>query len=243
MTRCYYVNPANTSDITGPYQEGEANVRLPDGRVVSRMTHIPSWDVYYANEDNSPTLKYYIAQPRAVSFVGTVKDTLARVQETNADTQLPIDDLYEEKQNEVSAYDAEVMFNSIPTSLNANWKLIVTARNRTMMEMMGVALAAGTPFPANADKHPLVGIYNPLNTKDPVRRFAVNSTQFQTLTREASEHDQALAAATEASQDSLNTKYNDGAGDWQQVADHDPADPAWNYPPYTPLEARHRAQA
>ena len=42
--------------------------------------------------------------------------------------------------------------------------------------------------------------------------------------------------ATDASNTALDAAYADGAGDWQAVADHDAADPAWGYPPTVVLQ-------
>ena len=241
--KLYTVDPANTSIIAGPYFAGSVDrpgdrVMLPDGRIITAQGPVPAWGLYEAIEDSTATPAYNTRGPDTLTFTGDLFSPDARVLETRTFNQIPIDELYQIKQNEIGVKDNEARFQTARTALNANWWIVVREGARADINMMGTALAAGTPFPTNASKHPWIAIYNPNNAKDPLRRNQVNEAQFRQITREiAEDHDQAVGAATEASQNSLATKYNDGAGVWQQVADHDPNDAAWNYPPYVVITA------
>ena len=111
MTRLYYVNPANTADITGPLEQGK-RITLPDGRVVESLDQaIPEWDVYEATEDNTQTPQYHRFERTDTVFVGTVKNPAARVQETRVFSQLTLDELYGVKLQELEFFTRQVFYS------------------------------------------------------------------------------------------------------------------------------------
>lgn len=115
MTRHYYVHPdaqafsplrPEDEGITwaGPYTEGKpatlpAISQPPNGRSVSRVTHAPQWNLYLATEDNmprpTPDAYYIYDQDRA--YQADADPALIRVQETNTNAQIPIDELQDLK--------------------------------------------------------------------------------------------------------------------------------------------------
>lgn len=228
----YYVNPTDTTDITRlrtPFSGG-----LPDGRVVSGLVNpVPEWDVY--GEDDQRTLPpdAYRDSREVWTFVGVVKDPAAVVRVTSDHQQIPIADLYERKRQEIANQDRVVRYNAVDTSLSVNWWLIVTEDARS--ELVTVATGsnsraiAGQPWPTGSNA-PWLGIYNAA-TEDARRHKITDQADWDTLETEWYQHDQATGNATHASRTALDAAYDAGAGDWQAVANHDPAAPAWGYPP------------
>lgn len=249
MARVYYVNPTNTADIRAEDLNGltlrdGAVVTLPiDGvdanpRVFQLAADAPpaNFDCYPAIEDNTPVPQYYTYNPAllGLTFSGTagVSGTVTE-DRTPAFVQLPIADLYQRKRDEVFNEDIEVRYNAVDTSLSVNWWLIITREATT--ELLVVAAGsnsrqidgAGWPGGSNA---PWVGIYN-ANNNDTRRYQLTDQATWDTLETEWYQHLQATGNATDASRSALDATYDDGAGDWQAVADHDASDPAWGYPP------------
>lgn len=232
MKTFYYVNPVDVTDISGPYDEGRSYT-YPDGRTFLVGKAEPQWDVYESIPFTDPVPRYYEDGPVTTAFQGAVNDPAARVIENRVDTQLPIAELYEVKRQEIFNYDSLVRYNAVDTSLSVNWWLIVTQPATTELLIIAVGSnsrqIAGAGWPAGANR-PLVGIYNAATGDS--RRYAITEqATWDTLEVEWFQHVQATGNATDASRSALDVSYDDGNGVWQAVADHDPADPAWGYPP------------
>lgn len=257
MIEFAHVNPANVADISlvdfppggsTPLVSGNF-VYLPKAPDGGTLIEAPvgdsganvGWDIYPLVRSTAQPpgpLAYYTPvetyefRNAADTAVGIVGDSTSQVIETRAYTEIPIADLYRIKRSEINAQDDMVRFNALDTALNANWWLILVEKARFSLESLGLGAALwkaeGTPWPTGPNA-PFVGIYN-ASTMD-VRRFKIDQATWEALLPEWASRDQATDAATDASRTSLDTKYNDGAGDWQAVADHDAADAVWNYPP------------
>jgi len=169
---------------------------------------------------------------------GPLGQDTSTVQQTRAYNEIPIADLYEIKRQEITRQDQTVRYNAADTSLAANWWLVITQDARFELDgIQGNWLQRqidGQGFPSGPNA-PWVGIYN-ANTAAGRRQQVTDATQWNTLYLEKTQHDQATGNATDASNTALDAAYNDGAGDWQAVADHDAADPAWGYPPTIVLQ-------
>ena len=104
----YYVNPADTTDISAtlragsPHPERSYNVQGPN----------PADDIYEAIEAGAPPNIYYT---RGTVFEGAVRDDAARVRESN--DPVPMDVLLEQKRAELNAYTAQVFFAAFPHTL------------------------------------------------------------------------------------------------------------------------------
>lgn len=228
----YYVDPTDTENITALRTPFSGT--LPDGRVVSDLTAPqPDQDVYGEDDQRTDPPDAYRDSREVWTFVGAVKDPAAVVRVTSVHDQIPIADLYERKRREIADQDSRVRYNAVDTSLSVNWWLVVTESARS--ELVTIAAGsnsraiAGQPWPTGPNA-PWVGIYNAA-TEDARRHQITDQATWGTLETEWYQHDQAAGNATDASRSALDAAYADGAGDWQAVADHDAADPAWGYPP------------
>lgn len=168
---------------------------------------------------------------------GAVGDPTSQVIQRTSWAEIPIADLFEIKRRDVAAQDQRVRYNAADTVLAVNWWLVITQDMR--FELDGIngnwlqrqINSQGWPGGPNA---PWVGIYNAANGS--ARRVQVtDSTTWETLYLEKTNHDQATGNASNASLDALDVAYDDGNGLWANVADHDAADPVWGYPPTVDL--------
>lgn len=239
MTRHYYVDPGSKKVTGGPYDEGpnRRGYVLPSGASPSQIRHDPPIGVYIATEDNTATPRYNSRDADTLTFVDNADPKLARVQEQRNFSKYDIDTLYAEKQREVRSTDSKYRYTVFDTTLSANWWVISTLNARSELNSIAAGLAARTqgivdgrltnwyPDGPNA---PYVAIFN--ETNENVRRFQLNETQYISVTEDLATHDQAVGAATEASSDALDAAYNDGNGNPDNVANHDPEDPRWGYP-------------
>lgn len=256
-----WVNPTNIADIDlnardgRRLQEGMARFEVRFGTPLDwnwveglGAAPAPDRNLYlWQQVDVPPAEVTYYDRTTSLAFrnaantgPGTVGDPNSVVVETANYAQKPIDELYDLKRKEIGSQDSTVRFNALDTSLNANWWLILTETARFSLTSLGMAAnrreIKGQPWPGGANQ-PFVAIYN-ANTTD-ARRFQIDEPTWETLLTEWAQRDQATDAATDASRSALDVAYNDGLGDWQAVADHDPASPAWNYPAtVNPVELR-----
>lgn len=246
----YYSSTTPSADyFEGPYngevrdaqgnvtQRGTANVvRTDNGETIAYLWEpLPADRYYEATPDNTPILPYYFETPESptLSFSGTEGSPAARVVETKVTQQIPIADLYDIKRQEIFEQDVSVRYNAVDTSLSANWWLIITREQTT--ELLVIAAGSNSrqidsaPWPGGANA-PWVGIYN-ANTIDSRRYQITAQATWDTLETEWYQHLQSTGNATDASRTALDAAYDGGAGNWQAVADHDAASPAWGYPP------------
>lgn len=197
----------------------------------------PAWGtyIYQAGTEQPPggrPLTYYVPG-EDYSLVGSLGDPAAIVQGTRTYAEIPIAELYALKRREVAVQDEAVRYNAVDTSLATNWWLVVTQAMR--FELGGIQgnwlqrQIDGLNFPAGPNA-PWVGIYNAA-TAAARRQQVTDAATWNTLYLELTQHDQATGNATDASLTALDAAYDDGAGSWESVADHDAADPAWGYPP------------
>lgn len=217
-------------------------------KISVQLTDLPQaqWDIYALTlaTNAPPGPSAYYTRTNAYAFrnagdtgPGVVGDNTSFVKETAVYTEIPIADLYERKRQEVANQDQTVRYNAVDTALNANWWLIATQDARN--ELNGIQgnwlqrQIDGQGFPSGPNA-PWVGVFN-ANTDDSRRVQVTDAATWNTLYLELTQHDQATGNATDASRETLDVAYNDGAGDWQAVADHDPADQAWGYPPTVTL--------
>ena len=244
MTEFAYVNPADVFDIqlldfsSPPVPLSTGNrVQTPSspGLFALGELPVPGYDVYTLVRDTAPgpSPAEYYDPVRSYTFVGVVRDAAATVAEAITYNEIPIAQLYEIQRRAIFNYDQQVRYNAVDSALSANWWLIVTQDLRFEIDgIQGNWLQRqidGQGFPGGANA-PWVGIFN-ANTQDS-RRFQVTSAaNWDTLYLEKTLHDQQTGNATEASRTALDAAYDDGNGAWQDVADHDPQDPAWGYPP------------
>jgi len=233
------VNPSDTTDISDTDLDGLAMadndyVRISDYAGGERSFAIssgavPEWNLYDMDvvDAGAP------GDPRFYIRSWTLTFAVDRVTKTASYAEIPIAELYSIKRNEIFAYDQQVRYNAVDTSLAGAWWLIVSQDAR--FELDGIQgnwaqrqiNSQGWPGGANA---PWVGILN-ANTEDTRRVQVTASADWDTLYLEKTLHDQATGNATDASVTALDAAYDDGAGVWQDVADHDAQDPAWGYPP------------
>lgn len=263
MSNFAWVDPANTATISvvdfPPPQANRDPAQLITGQFVYlpkisvQLTALPQaqWDVYalvQATElppGGRPPTYYtstltYAFRNAANTGPGVVGDDTSIVQQTRVYAEIPIADLYDAKSEEVRAQDQGVRYNAVDTALNANWWLIATQDAR--FELIGIQgnwlqrQIDGQGWPGGLNQ-PWVGVFN-ANTEDSRRVQVTNESPdfaWNTLYLELTQHDQATGNATDASREALDVAYDDGLGDWQAVADHDPADQAWGYPPTVTL--------
>ena len=244
--RHYYIDPATPTDIQGPYFIGR-EVRLRDGTqwLDNLRGAIPDSLQMYLEQgdasaplptcplDGQPGLSIYYTRRETRTLVGAIDDPAARVSVVVNCDQIPIADLYELKQQEIAAYDAEVRFNAVDTALATNWWVVLTETVRVTIYSTDAA-AQWRRFESQAwpsgPNTPNVMVYNSANGR--IRREAVpTEAAWITIITEVGQHDQATDNATKASSDALDAAYDGGAGSWEDVANHDAEDPAWGYPP------------
>ena len=236
----YYVNPADTSDLAQLVdQSGRSNTplgrtTLPTGETVEKLDGpIPESDIYEGRPDTAQAPDYNTYTGKAAAFNGAVNDVAAYVQETDQYQQIPIADLYEIKRGEVAAQDDDVRYNAVDTSLASSWWVVIT--EKAQQELLWVATGSNSreirsqSWPTGPNT-PVVAVYNANNQR--VRREPIpNQGAWDTIELEIAQHLQQTSNATKASGDALDAAYDNGNGDWGAVAAHDPADPAWGYPP------------
>ena len=193
----------------------------------------------------TPPGNYYraAAVPYVLSLSGAAYAAGTTVTQTFQWESWTIEEIYNRKRVEIGAQDDRVRYNAVDTALSANWWIIATEKAR--FEILGISTASNTrqingqgwPSGPNA---PWLGIYREDTGK--ARRVQVTSqATWDTLEAEIVQHDQACGNATDASVDALDTAYNDGNGNIEDVRNHDPADPAWGYPPTVELNSSAQA--
>jgi len=241
------VDPNDTSiistvDVNGLVLRDGETVTIPDFAGGTRAFMInnkaePQWNLYTLVPDNTPCgppVQYYI---RTIDYSYTgVAGVSGTVTEQAICTQIPIADLYDLKRQDVADQDQSVRYNAVDTVLSVNWWLVVTRDLRFELDgIQGNWLqrqidGQGWPGGVNA---PWVGIYNAANnTSRRVQITGVSAADnWNTLYLEKTLHDQATGNASDASLNALDAAYDDGNGVWQNVADHNAADPLWGYPP------------
>ena len=239
MTRHYFVHPDGAVDprIWREGEEIKQNDPLPSGDYGFPVRHNPEVGLYIATEDSTlPGVYERWLDPRYTLVFSPDDDPAnSRVLEAARIEKLTLDEVYDRKRRDIGAYDQEVRYNAVDTSLSVNWWLVATQDAR--FELNGQINSQGWPSGPNA---PWVGIFNAATIRlDRVQ--ITDSAVWDTLYLELTQHDQACGNATDASQDALSVSYGDGSGapggpEWQAVALHDPADPAWGYPPTVSLE-------
>lgn len=238
--------PPEANRAPVPLISGQPRVYVPKASSGTPLGDqpIPEWDIYNLVRDVSEpsvgTRNYYQSPPIATyAFSGTLGQASGTVTETIDWTasRLPIAQLYDLKLLEIRDVDRAVRYNAYDTSLSVNWWIICDQNAR--FELDGIQGnwtqrqidSQGWPGGANA---PWVGIFNATN--DRIRRVQVtDAATWNTAYLEKTQHDQAVGNATDASQAALDAAYQDGAGNWEDVANHNASDPTWAYPPTVSL--------
>lgn len=254
-----YIAP---STFRGPYALGQVATNAA-GQSFTVVGASPENDLYDyvppASTECDPdrTRNTYYIGTESNAFSGAVNTATGLVTGTWVCTPVTLAELYDIKRGDISVQDEMVRYNAVFTSLDPDWWLVVT-REQTDELLLIYAGALrrelrGLNWPTGASR-PWVGIYNQL-TQD-ARRYRISqagadpkrSTTWDTLMDEWGDHTQQTGNATDASRSALDAAYGDGTGapggpEWQAVADHDPADPAWGYPPTVDSTALQAATA
>ena len=250
--RLYYVNPADVNDIHGPYETGQTGVVLPDGVTISRIPSNPAPEslinrnLYLAIEADPTPPQFQQFDSTDLSLVPPViGDSTARVQEVHNFVQEPIETVYQKQLQNVRWQDRDARYNSIDTALAANWWIVSSEEARSELNSIGTGLltrlrqvqtgviTSANWYPSGANG-PRIAIYNA--STGAVRREQPSEAQYLTVMAEVALHDQACGAATHAALQALDAAYANGAGNWTDVANFDPANPTWGYPAFAIVE-------
>lgn len=210
-----------TIDILDNGQEGQGVYLLVE---IDKDPVAAFGDRYYRPADPAFTL----------SFNGTEYQPSATVVKTYNWESWTLEQIYRSKQADIGAQDTAVMFNAVDTALSQNWWLIVTQRARFELYTLNDGglrrRQDGDSWPTGQNQ-PWAPIYNAATGEARRQRIATQGAWETVMLEELPQHDNETGNATDASNNALDAAYNGGAGNRADVVAHDPADPAWGYPP------------
>lgn len=113
MSTLYYVNPADTNDITRLGDPPLGRTTLPDGRTVESLDGpVVEWDVYGSQPDPAQRPVYYRKTGETYQFIGPEKTEGSYVQITDVNTRYTLDELFTDKYAELEDYTSAVLDSS-----------------------------------------------------------------------------------------------------------------------------------
>lgn len=243
------VNPANTAEIWTAdtngktYIEGATNLALHSGVTLSRLDAAnPQLNIYSVVRVGTPCGAYEDTT-FSYSFSGPLGDSASVVNEAYVCAQIPIDDLYRQKQRELASYEDQVTYSAIEVGdptwawvLNVPQRLKVTDVNEGLQDRLkDITIDGDTKaywpdgFTTNIIRqHKEFG-----SQKQYEVVTDVGATGWGSLMKKKGQHSEAKDKASWACGQDIDAAYDaNGASGWEALSLIKVDDPKYNWPPF-----------
>lgn len=220
MSRLYYVDPGDTTAITGPFAVGQTNVLLPNGTTIARLFGpVVSQNVYEAIEDNTETPQFNTLDNVLLQFEGTIGMESARVRETRQFKRISIEELYLNRKAELVVRLQQAYDQGINVTLNAG---VIPVRSDTdeYVDYLGL------------DKSTLPGATQVTRVDVFGRFYTSTKAEVPAIVTQISVFNRAVANANFQTHDNAMIALRD-APNWEGLRDYDFSG-GWPTPPTPP---------
>jgi hypothetical protein len=232
--------------FAGPYTEGRA-VTLPDG-INTTASHNPSVGLYtsFDTGNAAPGDPRYYVLTYSYHFRANADPALIRVERTNVWAQIPIAELYRDKQRELDSYVQAVTYSAIEAGDPA-WAWVLDAPRRFDIGEVNEFLQDRLKdITVDGDVKP----YWPPGYKTHIirqskefgsqKQYEIDSdlgaTGWGALMKAKGQHNESTKNASWACGQDIDAAYDaNGGGGWQALADINVQDPAYGWPPWWPV--------